>query len=257
MAILRDTAPVFFPDENQRISKYIDIVKFLSLLSRSSLFFCRLDKLEDQFEGMVAERNYEDRIRWHKATNHSMDRPFTDEEIIKQVEQMYEYDRKVKEVYCVCCWNKADKESAALWKIYSDFGKGIMIRSSINNLISAFKNTPQDVRISEVGYLDYNKDVMSDFNTFFPIIHKQNAYDYEKEIRLIHEVEFPQIGKTYDWSKEEIQEGKLLKVDLNLLIDEIVIGPFSPKWMIDLVVDLTTKYGLKKAVTKSALSYLK
>jgi hypothetical protein len=47
--------------------------------------------------------------------------------------------------------------------------------------------------------------------------------------RLIYEVDFPQIGKTYDWEKEEIKEGKLLKIDLISLIDEIVIGPFSPK----------------------------
>ncbi|MEO6454649.1 MAG: hypothetical protein ABIN97_11270 [Ginsengibacter sp.] len=255
MAILKDTAPVYFPDENQIISKYIDVTKFLSLLSKKSLFFCRLDKLEDQFEGMVAKRNYEYRIRWHKETNHLMDKPFTDEEIVAQVEQMYEYDKKVKEVYCVCCWNKADKESAALWKIYSDFGKGIMIKSSVKNLIAAFENTSEKIRVSEIGYLDYNKDLMKDGNTFFPLIHKQNAYDYEGEIRLIHSVDFPQIGKTYDWSKEEIQEGKLLTVDLNLLIDEIIIGPFSPKWMIDLIIDLTDKYGLKKTISKSKLSY--
>jgi hypothetical protein len=254
MAILRDTAPVYFPNGNQIISKYIDVVKLLSLLSKNSLFFCRLDKLEDQFEGTVAKRNYEYRIGWYKETNYLMDKPLTNNEIVAQVEEMYEYDKKVKEVYCICCWNKADKESAALWKIYSDFGKGIMIKSSVNNLIAAFKETPEEIRISEVKYLDYNKDLMKDGNTFFPLIHKQNAYDYEGEIRLIHSVDFPQIGKTFDWSKEEIQEGKLLCVDLNLLIDEIIIGPFSPKWMIDLIVDLTEKYGLKKPITKSKLS---
>jgi hypothetical protein len=255
MAILKDTAPVYFPDESQVISKYIDVTKFLSLLSKKALFFCRLDKLEDQFEGMVAKRNYEYRVRWHKETNHLMDRPFTEEEIIAEVEQMYEYDKKVKEVYCVCCWNKADKESAALWKIYSDFGKGIMIKSSVKNLIAAFNETPEDIRISEIGYLDYNQDLMRDGNTFFPIIHKQNAYDYEEEIRLIYSIDFPQIGKTYDWSNEEIQEGKLLTVDLTLLIDEIIIGPFSPKWMIDLIADLASKYGLTKPITKSKLSF--
>lgn len=254
MAILKDTAPVYFPPEGQLISKYIDLTKFLSLLSKKSLFFCRLDKLEDQFEGMTAKRNYDYRIRWHQETNHLMTKPFTDEEIIAQVEEMYEFDKKVKEVYCVCCWNKADKESAALWKIYSDFGKGIMIKSKVANLINAFNETPEEIRISEIHYLDYSKDLMQDGNTFFPMIHKQNAYDYEAEIRLIYEIDFPQIGRAFDWSKEEIQEGKLLPVDLNILIDEIIVGPFSPKWMTDLIIDLADKYGLKKPITKSKLS---
>lgn len=255
MAILKDTVPVYFPKEDQIISKYIDLTKFLSLLSKKSLFFCRLDKLEDQFEGMTASRNYDHRINWYRETNHLMQKPLNDEEIISRVEHLYEYDKKVKEVYCVCCWNKADQENAALWKIYSDFGKGIMIKSKVSNLINALRETPQEIWISEIKYLDYVKDLMKDGNTFYPIIHKQNAYDYEGEIRLIYNVDFPQIGKTYDWSKEEIKEGKLLSVDLNLLKDEIIVGPFSPKWMTDLIIELADKYDLKKPVVKSKLSF--
>jgi hypothetical protein len=69
MAIIRDSAPVFFPKDNYTLSKYLDITKFISLLSTKSLFFCRLDKLEDQYEGLTAKRNYELRIEWYNQTN--------------------------------------------------------------------------------------------------------------------------------------------------------------------------------------------
>jgi hypothetical protein len=45
--------PVFVPpeDTNSLIWRYTDLAKLLSLLDRSELFFPRLDKLEDPFEG--------------------------------------------------------------------------------------------------------------------------------------------------------------------------------------------------------------
>lgn len=128
-----------------------------------------------------------------------------------------------------------------------------MIKTTVKHLIESFKGTPEEILISEVKYLDYEKDFMPDGNLLFPIIHKQNAYKYEEEIRLIHKVDYPQIGKTYDWNKEDIQEGKLIKANLISLIQEIIIGPFSPKWMTDLIEDLTMKYGLTKKITKSKL----
>jgi hypothetical protein len=138
MPILKDSAPVIFPDENQLISKYIDLTRFISLLSKKSLFFCRLDKLEDKFEGTTAKKNYDTRILWYQSRKKLFPSigELTDEQIKERVEQNYQYEKKVKEFYCVCCWNKANKENMALWKIYSDFGKGIMIKTSVKNLIS-------------------------------------------------------------------------------------------------------------------------
>ena len=58
--------------------------------------------------------------------------------------------------------------------------------------------------LSEIRYLDYEIDRMPDGNTTYPLIHKQKAYAYEDEVRLIHE-KFPETGWEYDWSKEEIK----------------------------------------------------
>jgi hypothetical protein len=251
MPILRDSAPVFFPKDNVKLSKYFDFLKFLSLLSSRSLFFCRLDKLEDQFEGMTAKQNLQLRINWHKKTNWNN---LSEEQIKEQVNDMYAYDHKVKEFTCVCCWNKAENESAALWKIYSDLGKGIMIRTSVKNLIASLENTREQIRMSEIRYIDYEKQAMPDGNTMFPLIHKQLFYKYEEEVRLIYEVDFPQIGKKFEWENEPIMEGRLLKTNLAILIEEIVIGPYSPKWSKELLSDLLKKYELEIAITKSKLT---
>lgn len=57
MPIIKPTpssTPFFYPKNEYVIAKYMDLTKFLSMLFTHSLFFCRVDKLEDQFEGNMS-----------------------------------------------------------------------------------------------------------------------------------------------------------------------------------------------------------
>jgi hypothetical protein len=49
--------------------------------------------------------------------------PLTDDEIVIKVEEQYEFEKKLKAISCVNCWNKKETESAALWKIYPTLAK--------------------------------------------------------------------------------------------------------------------------------------
>ena len=249
------TSPVFNPKKNYQVVKYLDLTKFVSLLQRKSLFFCRLDKLEDHFEGTTAKSNWQRRYDFY-ANQHLLSPKFkklNEEEILKNVEEHFEAERKMKALKTICCWNISNSESAALWKIYSDFNQGIMLVSKVTSIIEAFKNTDEDINLSEVKYINHSYDEMPDGNTMFPVIYKHNAYSYEKELRLIHTVKFGN-GLRYDWSKEEIEQGKYLNLDLEKLIDEIVLSPYSPKWYIKLIENLCETYGLKTTIMQSELS---
>ena len=249
------TAPVFYPTSNYLIAKYMDLTKFSSLLSMKSLFFCRLDKLEDHFEGTTSKPNFERRKRLYQTLHLRSPKikKLSESEVNQNVKEHYEADEKLKALNCVCCWNKYESESAALWKIYSDFHKGIMIKSDINSLISAFENTEEELSLSEINYIDFNKDYMPDGNTMYPIIHKHKAYTFEEELRLIYTVKFEH-GLTYDWSKEKIEHGKYIKLDLNELIKEIVVSPYAANWYIDLIQDISKKFGLDKEIKRSGLA---
>jgi hypothetical protein len=249
------TAPVNYPESNYLIAKYLDLTKFASLLSIKSIFLCRLDKLEDHFEGTTSKPNFERRKELYRTrhfSSHSL-KKLTEEEIEREVKEDYEADDRNKALNCVSCWNKYESESAALWKIYSDFHKGIMIKSNIDKLISAFENTAEKLSLSEIKYIDYNKEYMPDQNTMYPVIHKHKAYSFEEELRLIHTVEFGH-GQIYDWSAEKIKQGKYIKLDLNELIEEIVVSPYAADWYIDLIKDMCNKFGLNKEVKKSELA---
>jgi hypothetical protein len=259
MPIVKSTpnsAPYFEPRTDYPVVKYMDIVKFLSLLSRSSLFFCRYDKLGDKLEGKTAPTNFEPRVETYKdLLSMVRHKPVSNEEAVDKVKGMYDFENKLRNLNCANCWNKWEQESAALWKIYSDFGKGIMIKSSIYKIYSAFDEAPENIFCSEIHYLDYKKDIMPDFNTMYPLIHKHSGYKYEDEVRLIYSVDMSSIVEwEYDWSKEEVEEGKYIKINLDKLIEEIVVSPYSPNWFYKLIEDLVSKYNLNKPIHKSELS---
>lgn len=249
------SSPVFYPKENYQVVKYMDLTKFVSLLQRKSLFFCRLDKLEDHFEGTTAKSNWKKRYDLY-ATQHLRSPKFkklNHEEILINVEEHFEAERKSKSLKTICCWNISDSESAALWKIYSDFNQGIMLTSKVTSIIEALKETEENIDLSVVKYINHTYDEMPDGNSMYPVIHKHKAYSYENELRLIHTVDFGN-GLIYDWSKEEIEQGKYLNVKLDKLIDEIVLSPYSPKWYIKLIENLCDTYELKTIIVQSELS---
>lgn len=233
----------------------MDLTKFVSLLQRKAFFFCRLDRLEDHFEGTTTKSNWKRRYNFH-AKQHLRSSKFKElshKEILEKVERHFEAERKMKALKCICCWNIGDTESAALWKIYSNFNQGIMITSKITSLIESFKETEEDINLSEVNYIDHSSDDIPDGNTMLPVIHKHKAYSYEQELRLIHTVNF-EPGLSYDWSKEEVEQGKYLNVNLDKLIDRIILSPHSPNWYVEIIQNLCETHGLKAIIMKSVLS---
>jgi hypothetical protein len=248
------TAPVFFPKENYKVSKYMDLIKFISLLYSKSLFFCRLDKLEDKFEGSSPLQNEIYYEKWYRKAYdlNNIKSNEKDKSIKQNLISRSNMEEKFKALNCVNCWNKYTSESYALWKIYSDINKGIMITSSVNNVIKSFEFTSENVQLSEVKYIDHNTDLIGTNNLNYAIIHKNISYNYENELRMIYMVK-AENGLTYDWDSEPIKSGKLINVDLNILIDEIILSPFSPNWFYDIVFDLTKKYNLNKKIRFSNL----
>lgn len=250
---------VIYPKSDYNIAKYLDLTKFISLIQRKSLFFCRLDMLEDKFEGLSPNITYEqwvEEYKYRRDQTNDIEKSKTDQEIKLIVKNLFSFEAIHKPITCVNCWNKFDVESPALWKIYADSGKGVMIKSSISKLMMAFSQNTDTIWLSEIKYLDRKKEPYPSGNSIYPVIHKGLEYHYETEVRLIYELYYN--GKTlenntYDWKSEEIEAGLFSSVDLSLLIDEIIIGPFTPNWYKKMIEDLASIYGLNTTIRNSDL----
>lgn len=244
MAIIQDTSPVIIPEDSTKIIRYLDLTKLVSLLDSRALYLTRMDNFEDKFEGRMLSLN----TKFREAVFDSMKR-----DGLKQFKIFSDFDNSLndsneyvrKHAY-INCWNNFDGESVAMWKIYSELGNGVAVVSDTSKLKESLINTKPNLYLSEVIYVNQENDIIPDGNIIFPIITKQDAYKYENEIRLFH------LSYSNKFS-EENPFGFYLPVDLEKLISKILIGPFTPKWIEELIYNILVKYGINKPIQRSSL----
>jgi hypothetical protein len=100
-----------------------------------------------------------------------------------------------------------------------------------------------------VNYIDYDKEWVPEDSIYNPFLFKRQSFQHEREIRAIIFAKDNRI--TCDLKKDN--NGLCINLDLNCLIDRIYVSPDSPDWFYELVKDVSTKYGIKKKVSKSSL----
>ena len=108
----QSTAPVYFPTENYKIVRYLDLVKFISLIQTKKLYFSRLDKFEDRYEGTVPELSIQDFKEWytHFTQNKLLDiiKTSVEEHVEQALVDQKNAEEKYKKLVCISCWNKYD-----------------------------------------------------------------------------------------------------------------------------------------------------
>jgi len=150
-----DKFPAVFrlPDSKESVWRYMSLDKFVSLLQRRALFFCRSDRFEDRFEGSYPRgASIEDALA-------QMDVTFIgDPDLPKRrelAEQMLRSRRQSREAFLVSCWHINEHESTAMWKLYAQSNNGIAIKSTVGKLKDSIQ-CPEDVLLGAVEYLDYD-----------------------------------------------------------------------------------------------------
>lgn len=219
-------------DKAQKIWHYFTLPKFISLISNSSLYFCRQDKFDDSFEGALTEK---------------------DEVFIEKISQAITKNMKGGSLGCTYsnCWTKSEADEYVLWSSYASLTDGIAIQSTVAKLI--YSLDPDDKRqiyMSDVQYIDYKRNYSFQLtggkvNLIAPHFTKRPYFDAEKEFRALY------------WDKSgrycTSSEGLLFKVNLNELIENVYVVPFSKPWYKALIEDLIDKYGIKKEVRHSSI----
>lgn len=261
-----------FPNRSEKLWRYMNLEKFVSLAQTSALFFCRIDRLGDPYEGMVpfgtAEALGEGRASsWLAGGDGSaierakMARIYASMEPIQsgQARQAIEVSG-FNGVVLANCWHRFNFESDAMWRLYAGSGNGVAIVTTGQSLTDAL-TCDEDVFIGDVGYFDYQK-----WSPEFPIhkafglqLAKRKAFEHEREVRALSMVPMewsPPPSKERSpypkWWLDD-QPGHLLKVDLRSLIQSVVTAPTSAPWFLDLIRRLCRDIGLDTKVAQSTL----
>ena len=222
-------------NKDQKVWRYMDFTKFVSILEDQALFFSRLSTFTDPLEGFLTKpvvdefRNIPDGLTAEEEER----RRAISESNLRVL-------RMGRNLIFVSSWHMNDYESVAMWELYLKSGEGVAIQSTVKRMIDSFANTENEVYIGQIDYVDYENDEIPWNNVLYLALHKRKSFEHEREVRAI--VMSP-----------ENSPGKLIDVDLNILIDRIFVAPNSPVWIHDLVKKAISRYGLSKKVVHSGL----
>lgn len=236
------------PPDDTIIWRYLDFTKFVSYLTKKSLFFVRSDKLEDKFEGKYSRGNVE---KWKRILTEKGENDISESENVK-VYNAFRMHVKINS------WHMSKHESAAMWKLYLQSDMGLAIRSTFKRLKDCFHvhKDEESINIGKVKYVDYDKFKIPEGNLFNPFLYKRKSFEHEQELRAII-LKFPPPEETtgkHILYVEPKDIGIYISADLNILIDEIVVSPTSPSWFKDTIKSVINQYALKKNIVDSDLA---
>jgi len=258
------------PDNaSQNIWRYMSFVKFVSLLDSSALFFSRADKIGDPFEGSypplhlnnrntlmreaIEKDNLADSRHKGLAKRNAANEDFFNRWLLQISERA-----ETQPIYTLMnCWHMNDCESAAMWTLYAKNEEGIAIKSTYKGLETCFAKSTSNIYIGKVHYVDYENATFESIDHLAPFIYKRKSFEHEKELRAI--IELPRSETLMENNKKYVKpiqppdDGLYVKVDLDILIDQIYLAPTSSDWRYGLVTRLVRKYRLEKQVIQSRM----
>lgn len=230
------------PDNSdQKLWRYMNYFKFKHFLRKSALYFSRTDKFKDNFEGTFPEKT---------------DKEFRDHHFFKNNKpQFFDVLQKkrdlLKKFHFISCWNISDYESEQLWKEYLPNTEGVAIQTTVEKLTQSIID-PTDVYFGIVDYVNFEEAIIPIDNIFWPYLHKKTKFEFEHEIRgIVSDIEDESIS---EWPKEHIQNGFLIKTDIEKLIESIVFSPNSSLIFQRQIQGYLNHYNLKINTTESSFT---
>jgi hypothetical protein len=232
------------PPDRTTLWRYMEFPKFVDLLERNTLWFSRLDRLEDPREGRLTARTKELLRRREQGDG-------------DRIIHAYEY---LRPSMFVNCWYASKGESAAMWRLYSPKGYAIAIRSSIGRLKKALASTRDQVMIGRVAYVDSDRFSYGDPpNLFAPCLIKDRRYAHEREVRLLRWGVQEMLGAANDNSGTltsklaNLPAGMRVPVDVAMVIRGILVDPHAEVWVRELLERLLVRFGIRSAARQSDL----
>ena len=191
------------PDETV-LWRYMDLAKFLAMVSTRTIYARRVDQFEDKWEGAVPP-TFIRRVK--DADDHA-------------AKVFLQSSDRMRERFFVNCWHASTCESAALWSIYGS--AGLAVRSTVGRLKQAIRSV--EFYLASVRYCDYEIDDWFDGNAILPCFMKRKSFEFEQEVRVV--VWADTIDNSWDRRLQDPSTvGVELEVDIAELIESVYVSP--------------------------------
>jgi hypothetical protein len=213
------------PSEDTRIWRYMDLAKYMDVIVHNRLFFSNVARLTDRYEGVVPETTLVQKREELKKAG------LSERDLEEEVGRFHYLSMSMADISLASCWTIGDEESYALWKIYIGTAQyGVAVSSTVARLIRAIEKGcdpyPEDIYIGQVTYSsDLSEGELSRFKL---LTRKMPFYAYESELRLLI-LNYP-MSEGGTETPYPISVGRYVRIDVEELIDEVYISPFSGSW---------------------------
>lgn len=242
-------------DKSKWLWRYMDLPKFINMITNKTLYFANARLFEDPREGYT---NDSFNVRLAQITSDHSKTPFVDPN---------DSQRKFRNFLAVSCWTQLPVESVALWKMYTTGTSGVCIRTNIDILLEQLApNKIPDLIHKRVSY-EHIKET-DQLSAFF---RKTHEWAFESEYRLAINMTNPknkslfskEIGKIKKRSLPDYKiptsfdqmTGITIPVDLNTLIQEVKIHYNGTDWALHDMRALIEKFiGRGPRVNHSSLN---
>ena len=157
------------PNPDDKLWRYMDLAKLISIVSTNSLFFPVASSFDDPFEG--AKGVADQKERWDKfyldffkkAIESAPKQIFSDltaenveSDAQRLLSDMAACGLNSRNNTYISCWYGNEYESEAMWKLYSkDVTNAIAIQTTAEHLYLALGCSP-DIDIGKIQYIDYH-----------------------------------------------------------------------------------------------------
>ena len=252
--------------ENKMIWRYMDLSRFVSMISTSRLWFAKAANLrDDPYEGFSNVRSLETPLN-DTSPKTTIEHGASGDTYIslpqclaRASQESAAYCKNAPDHLYVNSWCLSGIESMAMWEIYGSKGCGLAIKSSVDKYQRAakFDVPPSHYAFGKVRYhdvLETAPEVRRDFTKSINFgeqrlkevlnlgFHKRSCYKYEIEWRAaLYQDKRPEISGLYEC------------FDLGELISEVHIGPRADEFFVDVVKSIMDKYLLQKPLICSTL----
>lgn len=236
-----------------KIWRYMDVAKFVSLLTTRSLYFaCPTTQFQDPFEGWLPKSHIE--ALSNTLQNHlgnplvalrkefvSRGIPLDTFDRVRSTlaDQLRNASTKATARFGVSCWHESEYESDAMWKLYSASGRGIAIESTVGQLMASVESR-KGVIVDRVRYIDFDQDPVEKGHKHYGLFIKRKSFEHEKEVRAT--ILLQQEG-----------QGASVPCDLDVLVSRIHVSPLTDCVFNSELEALCSEYHLDKSIRRSSL----
>lgn len=218
------------PNDSTIIWRYMELSQFLDLIVHKQIYFPNMNILTDKYEGKIPKNIIAQKENEFKRSGLNV------RELEEEMMRFHYSTSPMPELTRINCWTMEEHESYALWKIYlKGSTSGVAIKTTVGSLKSSLENgndkNSEDIYLGKVSYTN-NVD-FKELSRFDLVTTKMPYYRYENELRLIiFDYPISEGGK----ARKSDGKGRYIKINLEDLIDNIYISPFSSGWFYNTLI---------------------